>query len=183
MIKKSIITIISLLCFAQVYAKDNNFKEFDKANFKTQLNLAKQAVEKEYLSKTSSIDAKIIALLNSFDAKLYKSIKSDVNVPPITKTKFSTIRSAQKKHEYIKHYASQMRADTDIAKKQVYFRKTAAILNYLKGYDRGMAYQTKTTLLNRTNQVVQKAKANDFKTAYKLAEDLSKDFYKYVKLS
>lgn len=183
MIKKSIITIISLLCFAQVYAKNNSFSEFDKANFKTQLNLAKQKVEKEYLNNTQSIDAKIMALLNSFDAKLYKSIKSDVNVPPITKTKFSTIRSAQKKHEYIKHYTSQMRASSEIAAKQAYFRKTAAILNYLKGYDRGINHQVKNALFNRTNQVVQKAKANDFKTAYKLAEDLSKDFYKYVKLS
>ena len=31
---------------------------------------------REYLNNTKSIDAKIIALLNSFDAKLYKSIKT-----------------------------------------------------------------------------------------------------------
>ena len=76
-----------------------------------------------------------------------------------------------------------MRAEGDIIAKQIYFRKTAAILNYLKGYDRSISYQIKTSLLNRTNQVVQKAKANDFKGAYKLAEDMSKDFYKYVKLN
>ena len=183
MIKKSIITIISLLCFAQVYAKNNSFSEFDKTNFKTQLNRAKQAVEREYLNNNQSIDAKIIALLNSFDAKLYKSIKSDVEVPQITKTKYSPVRSTRRKHEYIKHYSSQMRAGSDIAKKQEYFRKTAAILNYLKGYDRGVSYQTKTALLSRVNQVVQKGRANDFKAAYSLAESLSKDYYKYVKIN
>ena len=183
MIKKSIITIISLLCFAQVYARENGFKEFDKTNFKNQLTLAKRAVENEYLNNTQSIDAKILALLNSFDAKLYKSIKSDIEVPPITQTKYTTFRSATKKQEYIKHYTRQMRADSNIVAKQIYFRKTAAILNYLKGYDRNIPYKTKTALLNRTNQVVQKAKSNDFKGAYKLAEDLSKDYYKYVKLS
>lgn len=182
MIKKSMITIILILCFAQVYAS-NNFKEFDKTNFQTQLNLAKQTVEKEYLNNTQSIDAKILVLLNSFDAKLYKSIKSDIEVPQITQTKYSTIRSATKKQEYIKHYVGQMRADSNIVTKQFYFRKTAAILNYLKGYDRSISYQTKTALLNRAGQVVQKAKANDFKGAYKLAEDLSKDYYRYVKLS
>lgn len=182
MIKKSLIIIALLLCFAQVYAKNNNFKEFDKTNFKTQLNQAKQAVEREYLNNTKSIDAKIIALLNSFDAKLYKSIKSDIEVTPITQTKYSAVRSARKKHEYIKHYTSQMRAEGNIAAKQIYFRKTAAILNYLKGYDRSISYKTKTVLLERASQVVQKAKANDFKGAYKLAEGLSKDYYRYVKL-
>ena len=76
-----------------------------------------------------------------------------------------------------------MRAEGNVAAKQIYFRKTAAILNYLKGYDRNISYKTKTALLSRTNQVVQKARANDFKGAYKLAEGLSKDYYRYVKLS
>ena len=183
MIKKNIIIIISLLCFAQVYAKDNNLGKFDKTNFQRELTLAKQTVEREYLNNTQSIDAKIIALLNSFDAKLYKSIKSDIEVPQITQTKYSAVRSTRRKQEYIKHYTSQMRAEGDIIAKQIYFRKTAAILNYLKGYDRSISYQIKTSLLNRTNQVVQKAKANDFKGAYKLAEDLAKDYYRYVKLS
>lgn len=183
MIKKSLIIIALLLCFAQVYAKNNNFKEFDKTNFKKELTLAKQAVEREYLSNSKSIDAKIIALLNSFDARLYKSIKSDIEVPTITQTKYSAMRSARRKHEYIKHYTKQMRADANIAAKQIYFRKTAAILNYLKGYDRSISYKTKTVLLERASQVVQKAKANDFKGAYKLAEDMSKDYYRYVKLS
>lgn len=183
MMKKSLITLVCLLCFMQVQAKNNNFKEFDETNFKTKLTQIKQEVEKEYLANNQSIDAQILVLLNSFDEKMYKSIKSDVNVPPITQTKYSVIRSTRKKHEYIQHYTNKMRAESDIASKQAYFRKTAAIFNYLKGYDRSISYQTKNVLLTRANQVVQKAKANDFKGAYYLADALSKDFYKYVKLS
>lgn len=76
-----------------------------------------------------------------------------------------------------------MRAESDILEKQEYFRKSAAIFNYLKGYDRTISYQIKNDLLNRAKAVVAKGKANDFKGAYYLAEGLSKDFYKYVKLS
>ena len=180
---KIIISITLLLCFMQVYAKNYNFTEFDSVGFKAQLNLVKQEAEKEYLNKTQSIDAQILATLSSFNASMYKSIKSDIYVTPITQTKYSVIRSARKKNEYIKHYTSKMRAESDIAEKQKYFRKTAAILNYLKGYDKNISYQIKASLLNRANQVVVKGKANDFKGAYSLAEGLSRDFYKYVKLS
>lgn len=183
MIKRSMITIISLLCFMQVYAKGNNFKEFDLTNFKAQLTQIKQEVEKEYIANNQDIDVQIIAALSSFNSNMYKSIKSDVYVTPITQTKYSVIRSARKKNEYIKHYTSKMRAENDIADKQAYFRKTAAILNYLKGYDRSISYQIKTALLNRVNQVVAKGKANDFKGAYSLAKDLAKDYYGYVKLN
>ena len=177
---KKIITIISLLCFMHVLAQAAGFNKFDKTNFQTQLNLAKQEIEN---SAPQSIDGKILTLLNSFDAKMYKNIKSDVKVPAITQTKYSVVRNARKKQEYIKHYTSAMRAESEVAAKQKYFRKTAAIFNYLKGYDRSISYQTKTALLSRANQVVQKAKGNDFKAAYNLAEDLSKDFYKYVKVN
>lgn len=183
MINKSIISLIFLLCFMHVYAKNLSFKEFDTTNFKTQLNLVKQETEKEYLNNTQSIDAKIIAVLNSFDANMYKSIKSDIYVTPITKTKFSVVRNVRRKQEYIKHYTRQIFAESNLAKKQEYFRKTAAIFNYLKGYDRRLSYQIKNDLLNRAKEIVQKAKNNDFKQAYNLAEALSKDFYRYVKLS
>ena len=182
MIKKGIITIISLLCFMQVQAKSVGFNKFDITNFKAQLNLIKQETEKEYLAANQSIDAQIMAQLNAFNANMYKNIKSDVNVPQITQTKFSLVRNSRRKHEYIKHYTRQMFAESDLAKKQEYFRKTAAIFSYLKGYDRRLSYQIKN-LLNRAKEVVQKAKNNDFKRAYNLAEALSKDFYKYVKLS
>ena len=183
MIKRSIIIIISLLCFMQVYAKGNNFKEFDITNFKAQLTQVKQEVEKEYFANNQGIDAQIITALSSFNAAMYKNIKSDVSVTPITQTKYSVIRSARKKNEYIKHYVGQMRAENDLATKREYFRKTAAILNYLKGYDRSISYQIKVELLNRTNQVVAKGKSNDFKGAYNLAKDLAKDYYGYVKLN
>ncbi|GEM_PF-5262659 len=183
MIKKTIITIILLLCFMQVYAKDNRLVEFDITNFKAQLALLKQQVEKEYLNNTQSIDAEIISVLSSFNSTMYKNIKSDVYVAPITQTKYSVIRSARKKNEYIKHYIGQMRAESDIQEKQEYFRKSAAIFNYLKGYDRNISYQIKSNLLIRAGQVVQKAKANDFKGAYSLAKLLSQDYYKYVKVN
>lgn len=183
MIKKSIITIISLLCFMQVLAQAGNFKEFDATNFKAQLTQIKQKVEKEYSANTQDIDVQIIAALSSFNAAMYKNIKSDVNVPPITQTKYSVIRNARKKNEYIKHYTSQMRASSEIAAKQTYFRKTAAILNYLKGYDRSIPYQRKNDLLSRAKAVVAKGKANDFKGAYSLAKDLAKDYYGYVKVN
>lgn len=183
MIKKSIITLISLLCFMQVYAKGNNFKEFDITNFKAQLTQVKQEVEKEYFANNQGIDAQIIATLSSFNSAMYKSIKSDVYVTPITQTKYSVIRSARRKNEYIKHYISKMRAESDIADKQAYFRKTAAILNYLKGYDRSISYQIKNDLLSRAKEVVAKGKANDFKGAYSLAKDLAKDYYGYVKVN
>ena len=183
MMKKSLIPLVCLLCFMQVQAKNNNFKEFDETNFKAKLTQIKQEVEKEYLANNQNIDVQIIAVLSSFNSNMYKNIKSDVYVTPITQTKYSVIRSARKKNEYIKHYTSKMRAESEIASKQEYFRKTAAIFNYLKGYDRSISYQTKNVLLTRANQVVKKAKENDFKQAYNLAEALSKDFYKYVKLS
>jgi hypothetical protein len=167
----------------QVQAKESLFKELDINKFKTELILLKQQTEKEYSLKNQGIDEEIISVLSSFNSAMYKSIKSDVSVTPITQTKYSVIRSATKKHEYIKHYTSQLRANNDIAEKQAYFRKTAAILNYLKGYDRNISYQIKSSLLSRAKAVVQRGKANDFKGAYYLAEGLSKDFYKYVKLS
>ena len=181
MINKKIITIISLVFFMQVLAQAGNFNKFDITNFQTQLNLAKQEIEN---AAPQSIDGKILAVLNSFDATMYKNIKSDVKVPALSNKKCSlAVRNSARKQEYIKHYTGTMRSESEVAEKQNYFRKTAAIFNYLKGYDRRISYQTKSALLGRANQVVQKAKINDFKAAYNLAEELSKDFYKYVKVN
>ena len=178
-----IISLISLFCFMQAQAKDISFKAFHEDNFKTQLNQLKQEAQAKYLAAKQGIDAQINTLLNSFDLKMYKSIKSDTVVPALTDRKYSVSRSSRRKKELTKHYWNLMKASQEIGQKQEYFHKTAAILNYLKGYDRKMPFNTKKELLSAVNKVVQKGKENDFKEAYNLAKGLSKNFFKYVRFS
>lgn len=184
MIKRNIIiSLISLFCFMQVQAKDISFKAFNEDDFKAQLNRLKQETQAKYWAANQGIDAQINTLLNSFDLKMYKSIKSDTVVPQLTEGKYSLLRSSRRKRETTKYYWNLMKANQEISQKQEYFHKTAAILNYLKRYDRKMPFNTKKELLSALNKVVQKGKENDFKEAYRLAKGLSKNFFKYVRVS
>ena len=136
MIKRSIILIVYLLCFSQIYAKDSSLVKFDKTNFEAGLIAVKQEVQNQALLSLNPLDSQIKTLLNSFDLKLYKSIKSDTKITPEPKLKYpAAVRQASQKLAYTKYINSQNKAKSEIEKKQEYFHRTAALLTYLKAYD------------------------------------------------